>query len=415
MALEPGTDDIEVAVTAGTPSSPATDEATFRVDDLEVPGAVVLAAPASVGGGNGPGTYAYPTATSNGTAVFAPGSFRLGGLEVIDSGSTVSFQVRIANLQPTFGSLLGAQLIDLYIHAPTGEVAGGEQRSAAAGAWNYAIAPADAWNQLIEVDGFGTDDWVTPSSRTGGLSGAVDIGHPQVSAAQLPAQGGDTPGVVTINLPTATLGRPGPGWTFTVTLAGQDGFGIDDARTFTTTPGSYTFGVCSAAEVAESPEPAICQLSTLPTPRSFSTRSLPRRSRCVASSTPSTPSTTPGVSPSKGSPCRLQGPSNVPRRVQSLGLNPRRELHPCGDPLADGPRQGAVVLVPQRGAVRPDHDGAEAHQAHTKIIPKCSASSAAVSSWRTHAHELGPDESRHFWCPVDAAHFAGQSRETIVR
>jgi glucoamylase len=43
-----------------------------------------------------------------------------------------------------------------------------------------------------------------------------------------------------------------------VTLAGQDGFGNDDARTFTATPGAYTFGVCSAAVAAESSPPAIC-------------------------------------------------------------------------------------------------------------------------------------------------------------
>ena len=32
-----------------------------------------------------------------------------------------------------------------------------------------------------------------------------------------------------------------------MTLTGQDGFGNNDARTFTATPGGYTFGVCSAA------------------------------------------------------------------------------------------------------------------------------------------------------------------------
>jgi glucoamylase len=67
-------------------------------------------------------------------------------------------------------------------------------------------------------------------------------------------------------VPTATLGTPGPGWTFTVTLAGQDGFGTDDARTFTATPGAYTFGVCSAAVASEATPPAICAAgpSTVP-------------------------------------------------------------------------------------------------------------------------------------------------------
>jgi glucoamylase len=266
VSLQPGTDSVEVAATAGG----ATNEAIFTVTDLFVPGTVVLSAAPAPGGGNGPGTYAYPTATnSDGSPVFAPGSFRLNGLTVINSGSTVTFQVGIANLQPTFGSLLGAQLIDLYVHAPAGSVPGGEtQSTGAAGAWNYSIAPADAWNQLIEVDGFGTDDWVTPGSTTAGLSGSSSLGTPQMSVAQLtPTASGKTPGLVTITVPTSVLGTPGSGWTFTVTLTGQNGEGgNDDARTFTATPGDYTFGVCSAAVAAEPSPPAICSVdpSTVP-------------------------------------------------------------------------------------------------------------------------------------------------------
>ena len=257
VTLQPGTDSVEVTATTG---SGASNEALFSVTDLHIPGTVVLNEPAAPGGGTGPGTYAYPTATnSDGSAVFAPGSFRLTGLTVIDSGSTVSFQIGLANLQPTFGSLLGAQLIDLYIHAPPGSAPAGEtQSTAAAGAWNYSIAPADAWNQLIEVDGFGTDDWVTPGSASSGLAGSSSLGSPQVSVAQLSPSGSATPGLVTITVPTSALGTPGSGWTFTVTLTGQDGFGNDDARAFTATPGSYTFGVCSAAVAGGSAPPAVC-------------------------------------------------------------------------------------------------------------------------------------------------------------
>jgi glucan 1,4-alpha-glucosidase len=266
LSLQPGSDSVEVAVT--TPAG-ATGEAIFTVDDLFVPGTVVLNAAAAPGGGSGPGTYAYPTAAnSDGSPVFAPGSFRLSGLTVTNSGPTVTFQVGIANLRATFGSLLGAQLIDLYVHAPSGSVPAGESQStAAAGAFNYSLAPGSAWNQLIEVDGFGTDDWVTPATSTSGLASSSSVGTPQVSVAQLsPAADGDTPGVVTITVPTATLGTPGPGWTFTVTLAGQDGFGTDDARAFTATPGAFTFGVCSAAVASEPSPPALCSAgpSTVP-------------------------------------------------------------------------------------------------------------------------------------------------------
>ncbi len=264
VALQPGTDSVEVAATAGG----ATNEAIFTVTDLHVPGTVVLTVPAAPGGGNGPGTYAYPTATnSDGSPTFAPGSFRLTSLTVINSGTTVTFQVGIANLQPTFGSLLGAQLIDLYIHAPSGSVPAGEtQSTAAAGAWNYTVAPADAWNQLIEVDGFGTDDWVTPASATSGLSESSSVGTPQVSVAQLSPSGGQTPGLVTITVPTSALGTPGSGWTFTVALTGQDGFGNDDARTFAATPAAFTFGVCSAAVAAEPTPPPVCAVNPVSVP-----------------------------------------------------------------------------------------------------------------------------------------------------
>jgi glucoamylase len=50
---------------------------------------------------------------------------------------------------------------------------------------------------------------------------------------------------VTIALPEAQFGTPGPGWAFTVALTGQDGFSPGNARQFTALPGPYTFGVCA--------------------------------------------------------------------------------------------------------------------------------------------------------------------------
>ena len=181
VALEPGINSIEVTVTAGA----ATNAAIFSVTNVFIPGTVVLDVPAAPGGGNGPGfspytastgVYAYPTSSS-----FAPNSFRLTGLTVINSGSTVSFRVGIKNLVSTFGSLDGAQLIDLYIHAPSGSVPAGKSQStsAAFSDYNFAINSAGAWNQLVAIDGFGTDDWVTPSTGTSGLSGSASLGVPR--------------------------------------------------------------------------------------------------------------------------------------------------------------------------------------------------------------------------------------------
>ena len=73
--------------------------------------------------------------------------------------------------------------------------------------------------------------------------------------------GNPVSGQITITVPSAALGAVGSGWTFTVALAGQDGFGTDDARAFTATPGAFSFGVCSAAEAAQSPEPQACEVS----------------------------------------------------------------------------------------------------------------------------------------------------------
>jgi glucodextranase-like protein len=61
---------------------------------------------------------------------------------------------------------------------------------------------------------------------------------------------------ITILIPKASLGAPGSGWTFTVVLHGQDGFGQDGARTFTATPGTFTFGRC---DTDPSPDPR-CQV-----------------------------------------------------------------------------------------------------------------------------------------------------------
>jgi glucoamylase len=267
VALEPGTNNVEVATVAAATSG-GTNEALFSVDNLIVPGTVVLNATGPADGGYGPGTYAYPTATNgDGTPTFPPGSFQLSGLTVIDSGTTATFQIGVANLVNTFGSPDGAQLFDLYVHSPSTNEA---QSTAAANPWNYSIAPADAWNQLIEVDGFGTDQWVTPDSSTSGLGNSSGLGTPQISVAQLNQQpNGYTPGVVSITVPASTLGAPAAGgswsgWTFTVTVTGQDGYGYYDARTFQSTAQPYNFGECTQAAIAANNP--ICSLnpSSLP-------------------------------------------------------------------------------------------------------------------------------------------------------
>jgi len=103
------------------------------------------------GDDNGPGNYAYPT-----SADFHAGAFDMQRFQVIDGGSNglITFRVQVRDLSPTFGSPLGAQLVDVYVRDPSASAAN-TSTAASFPQRNYVIDPAAAWNQLIEVQGFG--------------------------------------------------------------------------------------------------------------------------------------------------------------------------------------------------------------------------------------------------------------------
>jgi glucoamylase len=95
---------------------------------------------------------------------------------------------------------------------------------------NFTIAPAFAWSRLIQVQGFGQ----RYENAAGAPLGTVAISANQISR------------FITVSVPKASLGSPGPGWAFTVVLTGQDGFSSDQARGFQSTPQDFQFGVCAA-------------------------------------------------------------------------------------------------------------------------------------------------------------------------
>jgi glucoamylase len=192
-----------------------------------VPGTVLLDVTDPNGDDNGPGNYAYPT-----SADFHPGAFDLQRFQVIDGGTDIVFRVQTRDLTPTFGPANGAQLVDVYVHTP-----GASPTSTAASfpERNYTIAAADAWNRLIEVQGFG--------QRYVDAAGAT-LGTASISANSLSR-------FITFSVPKASLGTPASGWSFTVVLTGQDGFSPDQARGFQATPQPFQFGVCAVA----SPDP----------------------------------------------------------------------------------------------------------------------------------------------------------------
>src|SRR3954469_5476265 len=209
-------------ITATSPSGGTARTVRTVVFDF-APGTLLFEAADPLGDDNGPGNYAYPTSDN-----FKPGASEIEQFQVFDAGDRITFRLRTRDLTPTFGSPLGAQLVDLYVHVPG---AASTSTTAAFPQRNYAISPGGAWSRLIEVQGFG-ERYVDASGNT---LGDVTIG----------ANG--TLRYITFSVTKASLGTPAAGWGFTVVLTGQDGFSSDRARGFQPTPQDFQFGVCAAA------------------------------------------------------------------------------------------------------------------------------------------------------------------------
>ena len=213
-----------LVVTSTAPNGGTAQTVRTVVNDV-VQGTLLLDSTDPIGDDNGPGNYAYPTAPD-----FHAGAFDMTDFQVYDTGSTVTFRVQTRDLSATFGSPLGAQLIDVYVHQPGASSASTE---ASFPQRNYVIAPASAWSRLLEVQGFG--------QRFVDASNANAVGTITISANQISRY-------ITFSVDkTALGGTPGPGWAFTVVLTGQDGFSPDQARGFQPIPQPFQFGVCATA------------------------------------------------------------------------------------------------------------------------------------------------------------------------
>jgi len=193
------------------------------------PGTVLLDVTDPIGDDNGPGNYVYPTSSN-----FQPGAFDITEFRVILSPdqSTVTFKLQTRDLTPTFGSPLGAQLVDVYVHDPSATTT---STAAAYASRNYTIAASSAWSRLLEVQGFGQ----AYKDASGNNKGTIAISANAISR------------FITFSVPTSSLVSttnevPGSGWGFSVVLTGQDGFSPDQARSFAPTPQPFQFGVCAA-------------------------------------------------------------------------------------------------------------------------------------------------------------------------
>ncbi len=185
------------------------------------PGTLIYGRDDPDGDDNGPGNFAYPTSSN-----FKPGAYDLQRFEVYDAGERIIFRVRTRDLTPTFGSPLGAQLVDVYMSIPG---ASPTSTSAAFASRNYTLATP--WAKRIEVQGFG-QQYVDAAGAT--------LGQVTISA-------NDVSRYITFSVTKASLGTPTAGWGFTVVLHGQDGFSSDQARGFQPTPQDFQFGVCATA------------------------------------------------------------------------------------------------------------------------------------------------------------------------
>jgi glucoamylase len=223
MQVSGGTTVLNVVATTATG---ATAHAQVSVVYDFTPGNLLMDVTDPSNDDNGPGNYAYPTSDN-----FHAGAFDIQEFRVIESpdGATTTFKLKVRDLSPTFGSPLGAQLVDVYVHDPaaatTSTAASFPQR-------NYAIAASAAWSRLVEVQGFG-QRYIDAQGNT---QGTVNISANAISR------------FITFSVPTSSLGgTPASGWGFTVVLTGQDGFSPDQARSFAPTPQPFQFGVCATA------------------------------------------------------------------------------------------------------------------------------------------------------------------------
>ncbi len=204
-------------------------------------GSTVLDVTDPTGDDNGPGTYQYPTDPS-----FVAGSFDLTRFQVLSDGTFAYLRVTLRTLVPTFGAIDGAQLLDVYVHVPGASVT---STQAAFASRNYTIAPAGAWSQRVEVQGFASPVWVNAAGTSVGTASALAV---------------PTDRTITVALPEAQFGTPASGWGFSVVLTGQDGFSSDLARAFTATPGAFTFGVCAPGGTAP-----ICSVDPATVPKAM--------------------------------------------------------------------------------------------------------------------------------------------------
>src|SRR3954452_3307511 len=214
-----------ITTTATTSTSTAYDQRRIA-SEVIVNGTTVFDTADPSGDDHGPGTFQYPTSGD-----FHDGAFDITRFQVIDGGDTIYLRTTLRDLTPTFGDPIGAQLLTIFARDPASAAT---STAAFFPSRNYTVDP---WSRAIQVRGSEAPRFVDAAFKP---LGAISVQASQVTKT------------ITILVPKAAFGTPAAGWTWNVILHGQDGFGQDGARTFTSTAGSFTFGRC-ATESATPP------------------------------------------------------------------------------------------------------------------------------------------------------------------
>ena len=169
MPLTGGTTVLNIVATSPTGAHRARAR-TVVVWDF-VPGTCCSTSTDPVSDDNGPGNYAYPTVGDFQAGRVRPAA--LPGLRRRRRRSSSACSTR--DLTPTFGSPLGAQLVDVYVHDPGRDAR--RRRPRRSRSATTRSRRRGAWSRLIEVQGFG-QRYVDASGAT---LGTIDIRANEIS------------------------------------------------------------------------------------------------------------------------------------------------------------------------------------------------------------------------------------------
>jgi len=153
---------------------------------------------------NGPGNYTYPTLTQD----YPPNSVQMRWVNVSVNAFIVQFNITFGNLTNPFGGAYGftQPIIDIYIHEGSG--AG---NTAMLPGPNAEVAPAFAWQWVIQADGFPGNAYVENYQGT-------------VYTSSMIITSNLTTKTVSIQVPLSLIGSNIPSYGYVIIAGFQDGY-----------------------------------------------------------------------------------------------------------------------------------------------------------------------------------------------